>query len=86
MSIAVEVGLLSGRTAAVKTGLNGSVGTLKHREQTALGVGKGRLLDRSGNVLDACTSVKRAKLQNGDRSKSILLMLPLLPSWVMDPP
>ena len=67
MSVTVEVGLLSGRTAAVKAGLNGSVGTLKHRAQTALGVGKGRLLDGSGNILGARASIKRAQLQNGDR-------------------
>ena len=60
MSISVEVGLLSGRTATVKIGLNGSVRTVKRRAQTALGVGKGRLLDRSGNVLDDSVSVKRA--------------------------
>ena len=44
MAIAVAVGLLSGRTATVKAGLDEEVGTLKRRAQTALGVGRGRLL------------------------------------------
>ena len=66
MSITVDVRLLSGRTAAVKAGLAARVATLKRRAQTALGVGRGRLLDRSGNVLDECVPIKRARLQDGD--------------------
>ena len=50
MSIAVEVGLLSGKTATVEAGLDEQVATLKLRVQTALGVGRGRLLDSSGSV------------------------------------
>ena len=38
MSITVEVGLLSGKTATVEAGLNEEVETLKRR-----GVGRGRL-------------------------------------------
>ena len=93
MSVTVEVGLLSGRTAAVKAGLNGSVGTLKHRAQTALGVGKWRLLDGSGNILGARASIKRAQLQNGDKLTLHISRVQIytsdaffLPSGVMDPP
>ena len=52
MAITVTVALLSARTATVKVGLDEDVGTLKHRAQTALGVGRGRLLNSSRSVLD----------------------------------
>eukprot|EP00439_Symbiodinium_sp_Y106_P080031 s73_g18.t2 len=66
MSITVRVGLLSGKTAAVTTDLDEEVANLNRRAQASLGVGKGRLLDSSGRVLDARAPVKRARLQNGD--------------------
>ena len=66
MSIAVEIGLLSGRRASVQAGLEESVETLKERAQIALGLGKGRLLDSSGNVLDVCAPIKKARVRNGD--------------------
>ena len=66
MSITVEVGLLSGKTVTVKADLDEEVGTLKRRAQTALGVGRGRLLDPSGGVLDVCESISHARLQSGD--------------------
>ncbi|CAE7290395.1 unnamed protein product, partial [Symbiodinium sp. KB8] len=66
MSITVEVGLVSGKTTAVKADLDEEVGTLKRRAQMALGVGAGRLVGSSGSVLDACAPIKRARLQNGD--------------------
>ncbi|OLP90907.1 putative E3 ubiquitin-protein ligase HERC2 [Symbiodinium microadriaticum] len=66
MSISVEVGLLSGKTATVEVGLDEQVSTLKLRAQTALGVGRGRLLDSSGSVLNDSLSVQHAKVQNGD--------------------
>ena len=54
MSIAVEVGLLSGKTATVTAGLDEPVHTLRRRAQIALGVGRGRLLDSRGScALDA---------------------------------
>ena len=65
MSIAVKVGLLSGRTADVHAGLDENVQTLKCRAQQALGVGKGRLVDSSGSMLDVCAPIKKARLQNG---------------------
>ena len=65
MSITVEVGLLSGKTATLQAGCDDSVATLKRRAEVALGVGRGRLLDSSGSVLDADLTVKRARLLNG---------------------
>ena len=66
MSISVAVGLLSGKATILKAGLDEQVATLKCRAQTALGFGRGRLLDASGNVLDVSMPIKRAKLQEGD--------------------
>ena len=66
MSIAVDVGLLSGRSVTVEVGLDEEVAVLTRRARAALGVGKGRLLDSSGNVVDGCVSIKNASLQNGD--------------------
>ncbi|OLQ05389.1 putative E3 ubiquitin-protein ligase HERC2 [Symbiodinium microadriaticum] len=42
------------------------VDTLRRRAQTALGVGRSRLLDQSGRALAVCAVVKDSKLQNGD--------------------
>ena len=66
MSISLEVGLLGGKTATVEVGLDEDVQSLKLRAEIALGVGKGRLLDSSGNVLASCQPVKQAGLQTGD--------------------
>ena len=66
MSITVEVGLLSGKTAKVNIGEDEQVGTLKRRAQTALGVGRGRLVDPLGRLLDACEAIKDSNVQNGD--------------------
>ena len=63
MSIAVAVGLLSGRTVSVEAGLDESVATLKRRAQTALAVGNGRLLRSWGRLLDEKQIVKEAKLE-----------------------
>ena len=54
MSITVEVGLLSGKTATVKAELDDEVA-----------VGKGRLADESGNVLDVHTLIRDAGVRNG---------------------
>ena len=62
----VEVGLLSSKTATVKVSLDDTVGTLKGRAQIALGVGRGRLVDSSGSVLDVCATIKEANVQAGD--------------------
>ncbi|OLQ11826.1 hypothetical protein AK812_SmicGene4292 [Symbiodinium microadriaticum] len=66
MSITVDVGLLSGKTASVKAGLDEEVGALKRRAQIALGVGGGRLVDSSGSVLDACAPIRCTRLRNGE--------------------
>ena len=61
MSITVEVSLLSGKRATVQADQNEALETLTQRAQKALRVGKGRLLDSSGVVLDGCTEIR-----NGD--------------------
>ena len=66
MSITVDIGLLSGKTVAVKAGLDDQVETLYLQAQTMLGVGRGRLLNSSGLVLDTCSNIIDAGLQNGD--------------------
>ena len=66
MSIAVAVGLLSGKTVTVKASLEDEVGTLKRQAQIALGVGRGRLVDSLGNLLDVRVPIKNTLIQNGD--------------------
>ncbi|OLQ08346.1 Retrovirus-related Pol polyprotein from transposon TNT 1-94 [Symbiodinium microadriaticum] len=46
--------------------LDETVETLSQRAQMALGVGKGRLLDSCGVVLDGCLDTKTSRIQNGD--------------------
>ena len=65
MSVTVEVGLLSGKTVSLRADLNEQVNTLRRRAQTALGVGRSRLLDHSGRALAVCALVKDSQLQNG---------------------
>ena len=68
MPISVDVHLLTGRTtSSLEVEADESVATLTERARGALGVGKGRLLNSSGEVLDAGSTIKRARLQNGDR-------------------
>ena len=66
MSIVVEVGLPSGKTATVTAQLDEEVGTLQRRAQTTLGVGPGRLLDSSGSTLNVFEPISGARVQNGD--------------------
>ncbi|OLP97454.1 Copia protein [Symbiodinium microadriaticum] len=70
MTIVVEVGLASGRTVSLEAGLDDAVELLGLRAQTALAVGRGRLVDSCGCVLDQASTVKAANVKNGD-----LLML-----------
>ena len=65
MSIAVEVGLLSGKTATVQAGRDETVQTLSRRAQIALGAGNGRLVDSSGVVLDGSQAIMNTGIQNG---------------------
>ena len=64
MSLALEVGLLSGETVSLNADEDESVESLRMRAQRALGTGKGLLLTSAGTVLDGETTVKIAKLQN----------------------
>ncbi|CAE7947685.1 unnamed protein product, partial [Symbiodinium sp. KB8] len=65
MSVTVEVRLLSGRAATVQAGLDEEVNVLTRRATTIFGVGKGRLLDSSGNVLDGRLPIREAGVQTG---------------------
>ena len=66
MSITVKVSLMSGKAATVQAGLEETVETLTRRAQISLGVGKGRLLDSFGVVLDGCAETTTSRIQNGD--------------------
>ena len=66
MSIAVEVSLLSGKTATVQAGLDEKVNSVILQAQLALGVSKGRLVGASGFVLDGSALTKHASIRNGD--------------------
>ena len=50
----------------MQAALDETVGTLKRRAQTALGFGIGKLLDKSGCVVDGCAPMSTAGVQNGD--------------------
>ena len=50
----------------MKADLNEKVETLKRHAEAALEVGKGRLLNSSGSVLEVSAPIKRASLQNGE--------------------
>ena len=62
----VEVSLLSGRRTTACTTLDNTVQMLQQQAQAALGVGKGRLSDRNGDVLDPFMPVKRLRVGEGD--------------------
>ena len=66
MPIHVQVGLLSGRAATVEADLDEEVGSLKRRAKKELGVGRGRLMDSSGSILETCTPIKHTQLQDCD--------------------
>ena len=66
MSVTVEVRLLSGNRARVQASLDEQVEHFKRRAQSVLQVGKGRLVDSSGTVLDAHVSVEDANVKDGD--------------------
>ena len=65
MSMVVDVGLISGKTVSAEAKLDEAVATLKRQAQTALAVGRRRLLDASGGLLDDEQTVKKAKLETG---------------------
>ena len=66
MSIILEVVLLSGSKAIVEARLDESVETLKNRAQTALEVGRGRLLDSSGRALLGSSKIIDSSVRSGD--------------------
>ena len=66
MSIAVEVSLLSGKTATVQASMDETVATLTQRAQIALGVGEGRLVDSSGAILEGCANISDSRIRNRD--------------------
>eukprot|EP00439_Symbiodinium_sp_Y106_P045481 s352_g5.t1 len=65
MAVAVQIVLLSGRATTVRADEDETVAALKLRAQTTLGVGKGRLMDSSGSVLDESSTLKAANVQDG---------------------
>ena len=67
MSVAVEVGLLSGKAVAAQVGSDAEVEALRLQAQTALGVGHGRLVDSSGSILDDSAPIEQSGVQDGDR-------------------
>eukprot|EP00439_Symbiodinium_sp_Y106_P042152 s1581_g5.t1 len=56
----------SGKTVAVQGSLDEKVGSFRLRAQRALEVGKGRLVDSSGRILEASATIKDSNVQNGD--------------------
>ena len=61
----MEVSLLSGRSVLLEAGLDDTVETLRSRAQEALEVGRGRLVDSSGGVLDGAATLAECELQSG---------------------
>ncbi|CAE7560454.1 unnamed protein product, partial [Symbiodinium pilosum] len=59
MTVAISVSLLSGRTVSLEAELDLSIKELKQRVQTVLAIGKGRLFDVSGNVLDDALTIEK---------------------------
>ena len=67
MSLTIEVSLISGKTVSLQTHEDESVDLLRVRAQRALGVGKGRLVNSTGSVLDGGVPLKKARLQQAER-------------------
>ena len=63
MSLTFEVSLMSGKTVSLKTHGDESVESLRVRAQRVLGVGKGRLLNSAGSILNEGVPLKKAELQ-----------------------
>ena len=67
MSLTLEVSLISGKTVSLQTDGDESVESLRVRAQRTLGVGKGRLLNSNGSVLDGSAPLKEANLQHSEQ-------------------
>ncbi|CAE7445097.1 unnamed protein product [Symbiodinium natans] len=63
--LTLHVSLLSGRTVTLEAKPDHTVESLQVHAQTALNVCRGRLLDCSGDPLDAAATVEEAGLQTG---------------------
>ena len=66
MSISVEVKLLSGKNVTMSADLEEKVETVKLRAQIALGVGRCRLVNLSGVVVESLATIQDANAQNRD--------------------
>ena len=66
MSITLRVRLLSGRTDSFETSLDIDVENFKQRAQSALSVGRGRLIHPCGSVLNAARTLRECGLRNDD--------------------
>eukprot|EP00439_Symbiodinium_sp_Y106_P048542 s899_g6.t1 len=80
MSITVSVGMISGKTATVQVELDEEVNTLRLRAQSALGIGKGWLLDSAGQALDTGSKIADANIQSGDTLSFVTARL----GWLLD--
>ena len=60
MALTLEVSLVSGRTVSLEAGSGDLVESAKSRAQEALSVGKGRLIDSSGRVLEGSATLQQA--------------------------
>ena len=65
-TITLHVGLLSGRTVQIETGLDIEVGVFNRRAQRALSVRQARLVHSSGSVLDDAKTIGDCELRNED--------------------
>ena len=65
-SIFVDVHLLSANRVSLEVEADASVETLKQRARSAVGTGRGRLLNSSGEVLDETKTIAEARLKSGD--------------------
>ena len=65
MPLAIDVSLLSGRTASLEAEPDESVAALNSRAQKTLDVGSGRLLDSSAGILRAAATLEESGLQSG---------------------
>ena len=66
MPVSLDVHLLSGKRVSLEVEEDASVESLKQRAQSSLEIGKGRLLNSSGEVLEGAATIKKARLQSGD--------------------
>ena len=61
MSLTFEVSLISGKAVSLQAHGDDSVESLMVRAQRALGVGRGRLMDSAGSILDGAAPLKTAR-------------------------